>query len=186
MYASDFDIVHRAYRVLYRRLAIAMILLVVIGAALQLPVPIPDGIAPVLGVGFVASFGVAAGVVLYYRSKERQLETNPLPDRVYLTSKRVILDKGTTWRDVSSIPLVVVGDITIWQSKEMKRIGTSWVYVASIGARSLELREGGERIVAPGVLEVQYLSQTDATHFRSDLVWMSRNAAAGSVSSGAK
>lgn len=175
-YASDFDTVHGIYRVLYRRFAILVTVLFAVGIVLQLPLPIHGVDAPALGFCFLAGFVLVAGLAFYYRSRERQLETHPLPDRVYLTSKRVILDKGTSWRDVSSLPLLIVGEVTLWQSKEMLRVGTAWVYVAPIGARSLEVTEDGERIVAPGVLEVQYLSQPDATRFRGDLLSMAQRA----------
>jgi hypothetical protein len=93
-----------------------------------------------------------------------------IPDEVYVTSARVIAVAGLEWAPVSTLDLVVLGDVRIYADWIMRLVGVSWMYVLPVGAKSAGSRKAGAFEVAPGVLEVQSLSSSDATRLKAQIL----------------
>ena len=91
-------------------------------------------------------------------------------DVVYLTNQRVLLDQGNAWETRLSMPLSVVSDVVLWQTRRMRKAGLAWAYVMPMGASRVETMVDGELRPAPGVLEVQNLAIRDSEELRSSLI----------------
>ncbi len=141
-------------------------------------------LVPVVVVGVVvAAFGALRWGLP--RAEYAEDISRPLPDIVYVTTQRVIVDSGLAWQSTTAMPFTIVKDVTVWQDRTRRRAGVAWVYLIPLGATAIEARgEGGELETAPGVIEIQNLPAADAQSLRTEVLQRARGVQASLETAG--
>ena len=157
-----------------RRVRVLGVLLGVVGLALVFLAFLPGAISgetqpTAVAILFFAGLGllVAARPV---GQTPTGLGEMRLPDVVYVTTQRVIVDQGKEFASVQGAQLEAVRDVVLWQTRTMRRAGLAWAYIVPFGASQIEVRVQGESTPAPGVLLARNLSSRDAADLRTLLL----------------
>jgi hypothetical protein len=172
-YFSDMEASRKVARVYSTLALIPALCFIALGVVLLILTAVarvasPAG-AAVLGIG------ILVGVIPRISEWTSRPRDRELPDVVYLTSQRVIVDEGLAWESTKAIPLALVTDAILWQSWVMVRAGVAWVYLMPLGATRVEVVVEGELEPAPGVIEIQNLTMSDAQDLRTEVLRLAQS-----------